>query len=82
MAGERGARLLESLTRRGFRDGVLGGSRVWTYLGVTALLVRAGRAALRNRAEPVYRVRLDAGDAIEVRTMSARSRRARRRRSY
>lgn len=59
------AALLDRLFRTGVRRGLLGGSRPWLYVGLTAGAVRILRRVL---SEPVtvYRTELKPGEHVEI----------------
>ena len=64
--------LLEELVRvwlrRGFRRGVVGGERVWIWIGAGALGLRLATRLFGGEWRPVrYRRRLDPGQSIIVR---------------
>ena len=60
------AALIDRLFRTGMRRGLMGGSRPWLYVGLTAGAVRVLR---RIVSEPtiVYRTELKPGEHVEIR---------------
>lgn len=77
--------MLTRLAKRGFSDGLLGGSRLWLIAGAAAWLVRALQWAAKRDPQVVYREELAPGETLVINreateTARARVRRSRRRR--
>lgn len=58
--------LLRRLARNGFRRGVLGRSRAWLVVGITATAVRLVTRLLARKPEVVYSTRLQPGEALRI----------------
>ena len=58
--------LVRLALRRGWRDGILGGERVWLYAGAAALLVRMLQRAVAKEESVVYREVLAAGERVVI----------------
>jgi hypothetical protein len=57
--------LLNRLFRLGMQRGLVGGSRPWLYVGLTAGAVRVARRML-TEPETVYRTELKPGEHVEI----------------
>lgn len=62
------ARLLSQLARRGWRRGLLEGSRNWLIIGVSATALQLLRRVLTEKPVEAT-LELRRGDAIEIRTV-------------
>jgi hypothetical protein len=58
--------MLKRLARTGLRKGVLGGSRPWLLVGVTAFGLRLLGRVVRNEPEVLYCDELSPGGAVLV----------------
>ncbi|HEX3541928.1 MAG TPA: hypothetical protein VHT75_15955 [Acidimicrobiales bacterium] len=58
--------LIRLALRRGWRDGILNGERIWLYAGAAALLVRMLQRAVGKEESVVYREVLAAGERIVI----------------
>ena len=62
------AALLDRLLRTGLRRGLVGGSRPWLYVGLTAGALRLFRRVV-TEPETVYRTELRPGEHVEIRVL-------------
>lgn len=65
--------VVNRLTRRGLRRGLLEGSRGWLLVGVSAAAWRVARRFVVSSPETVYRGELKPGQAIEIRNSRPRA---------
>lgn len=66
--------LVSYLSRRGVRDGLLGGRRPWLVAGAVVWTLRLVRRLAGRRPELVTRETLKAGDSITVSSVERRGR--------
>jgi hypothetical protein len=60
-------RLLGWALRKGWREGVVNGSRVWLVTGAVALVARiVQRAVTKGEAKVVYREQLKPGETLVI----------------
>lgn len=65
---------LRRLARGGFRRGLLGGSRTWLILGITATGLRVMTRLLANKPEVVYSAKLHPGEVLRITALPPESR--------
>ncbi len=68
------ATVLRTLSRRGFRRGLLGGSRTWLILGITAAGLRVMTRLLSDKPEVVYSAKLHPGEVLRITALPPESR--------
>ena len=56
------------LVRAGVQRGLLGGSRGWFWIGVSAVGLRVLRRVVAPEPQTVYRTELKPGQGLEIRT--------------
>jgi hypothetical protein len=57
---------IDSLVRKGFRRGLLGGENIWLVLGAAALVARFTTRALAKKEEVVFSEELGIGERIVI----------------
>ncbi len=65
-AKDKGGQRLRRLTRLGVQRGLLGGSRVWTVVGITVMAIRLVRKIAGKEPELVFSERLGPDDALLI----------------
>jgi hypothetical protein len=58
--------VLRSLARKGMRRGLLGGSRTWLVIGISATGLRVAARLLARRPEVVFSTELHAGERLQI----------------
>ncbi|HEY7135022.1 MAG TPA: hypothetical protein VIB48_08145 [Acidimicrobiia bacterium] len=65
---------MRRLARSGFRRGLLGGSRTWLILGITATGLRVMTRLLAQKPEVVYSAKLQPGEVLRITALPPESR--------
>lgn len=63
--------LSRRLLRAGLRRGVLEGSRGWLYVGIAVAAIRVAKRVLGEPPETVFEHELKPGEGIQIRTITA-----------
>lgn len=66
--------ILSYVSRRGVRDGVLGGRRFWFVAGSVVWVLRLVRRLATRRPQLVSRESLKSGDVVSIAAVERRSR--------
>jgi hypothetical protein len=68
------ASVLRTVSRRGFRRGLLGGSRTWLILGISAAGLRVMTRLFSDKPEVVYSAKLHPGEVLRITALPPESR--------